>query len=256
MARRARTCGSGRSPAGSAPVRHDDPVPESPSFEQAWSRASSVDGWLTRDQARVLFDEAVRAGSGTLVEIGSHLGRSTSVLAAAAAHVVAIDPFPADWRYGQEGTADRLRRHLAAAGVLDRVTLHETTSAEVFRGWSEPVRLLYVDGKHDALSCLADLRFTRFLSPGDRFLVHDAFSSLGVTLALLGRLPGDRRTRFLGRTGSLALYEVAPPTSADRLRVLAQLPWFVRNLGLKVLLRLRLRRVAALLGHPDAHDPY
>ena len=46
--------------------------------------ASQVPGWLTHDQARVLYDEAaaVPAG-GCVVEIGSHHGRSTVVLAAA-----------------------------------------------------------------------------------------------------------------------------------------------------------------------------
>lgn len=225
-------------------------------FELAWSRAEPVDGWLTRDQARLLFDEAGRVGSGPIVEIGSHLGRSTVVLASAADRVVAVDPFPPDWRYGRADTAERFIANVEHAGVADRVDLHRAASADVLGEWSTPIRLLYVDGKHDARSCLTDLRWTRFLSPGDRFLVHDSFSSLGVTLALLWRLVTDHRSRYLGRTGSLALFEVSRPTVRDRLRVLGELPWFARNLVVKVLLRLRLRRLARLLGHHDAADPY
>lgn len=233
------------------------PVPEPADFRESWRHAEQAQGWLTRDQALVLHTEGQRVAGGTTVEIGSHHGRSTIVLAGSGPRVIAIDPFPEDWRYGAGDTLQRFRDNLAAAGLDHRVELHHTTSEATLRTWSgERVHLLYIDGKHDALSCLRDLRWTRFQQEGDRFLVHDAFSSLGVTLALLWWLLRDRRTRFLGRTGSLALYEVAPSTAADRGRVIAQLPWFVRNLGIKVLLRLGLHPVARRLGHDDMADPY
>jgi hypothetical protein len=38
--------------------------------------------------------------------------------------------------------------------------------------------------------------------------------------------------------------------------VLSEVPWFARNLLVKVLLRLRLRPVAHALGHHDVADPY
>ncbi len=86
--------------------------------------------------------------------------------------------------------------------------------------------------------------------------MHDSFSSIGVTLALLlGVLPG-RRLRYLGRTGSLASFERGPARPVDRLRMLAQLPWWARNVGIKVLLRLRLNAVARAVGHHDVFDPY
>jgi hypothetical protein len=225
------------------------------SFDQAWLLARDIDGWLTEDQARVLHAEAARAG-GTVVEIGSHLGRSTVVLASAAERVVAIDPFPADWRYGTQDTATRFRRNLVDAGVDDVVTLLQQHSADALASWDERIALLYVDGKHDVMSCLRDLRWTAWLPSGARFLVHDAFSSVGVTLAMLVLALAGRRGRFLGRTGTLALFENAAPSPADRARVLAQLPWFVRNLVVKVLLRLRLRGPARLLGHVGEADPY
>ena len=64
------------------------------------------------------------------------------------------------------------------------------------------------------------------------------------------------RHRCLGRTGSLARFEVGRPSARDRARVLGELPWFVRNLVVKVLLRLRARPVAWLLGYDDVADPY
>lgn len=225
------------------------------SFEEAWRVAGTVDGWLTEAQARALYDAAAAVAPGRVVEIGSHLGRSTIVLAATGAAVTAIDPFPGDWRYGRPDTEERFRSHLAAAGLESRVDLRVATSHDVRQTWTDGVRLVYVDGKHDMWSCLDDLRWSAFLDPGDTVLVHDAFSSLGVTLAVL-RDTASGRHRYVGRTGSLARLEVARPSARDRLRVVGELPWCGRNLVVKVLLRLRLRPVAALLGHRDAADPY
>ncbi|WP_198554333.1 class I SAM-dependent methyltransferase [Nocardioides alpinus] len=225
-------------------------------FEAAWSSARQVDGWLTEAQARMLYDSARAVAPGRVVEIGSHLGRSTIMLAASGAAVTAVDPFPGDWRYGRSDTEQRLRSHLAGAGVDTRVDVRVATSRTTRADWSEPVRLVYVDGKHDMWSCLDDLRWSRFLRVGDVVLVHDAFSSLGVTSAVLCDAAITDRHRYAGRTGSMARFEISRPALRDRLRVLRELPWFVRNLVVKVLLRLHLRPIARLLGHRDTADPY
>jgi len=234
------------------------PASASPSeeFVRAWEVAERVDGWLTREQAQVLHSEAARIAPGRVVEIGSHQGRSTVVLGSSGARVTAIDPFGSAWRYGRTDTERRLRRHLAEAGVEDRVDVVVATSRQARDTWTDEVRLVYVDGKHDMWSCLDDLRWSRFLRDGDTVLVHDAFSSLGVTAALLLDAATTSRHVYQGRTGSLAAYRVGRPRVADRLRVLRELPWFVRNLVVKVLLRLRLRPLARLLGHHDSADPY
>jgi predicted O-methyltransferase YrrM len=229
-------------------------------FADAWSYASTIEGWLTSDQARVLFDAAgsLPAGS-TVVEIGTHQGRSTIVLAsalAAGSHMVAVDPFDPTWRYGGPATEARLRSHLDGAGLADRVTVVATTSREARATYVGPVHLVHIDGKHDYWTVRDDLRWSELVGDGGVVLVHDAFSSLGVTLALLRTLPVARRLAYAGRTGSLARLVVRRPERADRWRPLRELPWFARNLVVKVLLRLRLRAVARLLGHRGAADPY
>ena len=233
-----------------------DPTDPVLAFEDAWRIADRVDGWLTEAQARTLYDAARAVAPGRVVEVGSHLGRSTIVLAASGAAVTAVDPFPDDWKYGRPDTERRLRAHLAEAGLTDRVDVRVATSRAAREAWTEPARMVFVDGKHDMWSCLDDLRWSAFLQPGDLVLVHDAFSSLGVTLAVLRDAATSRRHRYLGRTGSLARFEVARPSTSDRARVLRELPWFARNLVVKVLLRLRARPVARLLGHTDTADPY
>jgi len=92
-------------------------------------------------------------------------------------------------------------------------------------------------------------------------LVHDAFSSVGVTVALLRSIAFSRDWRYAGRTGSLAEYERRPAPGGRDLaaigRQLAQLPWFARNLAIKALVVAGLRGPAHRLGlEPGAPWPY
>jgi predicted O-methyltransferase YrrM len=229
-------------------------------FEHVFATVEPLPGWLTREQARVLHDAAAAVPpGGRAVEVGSHHGRSAIVLAAGlpqGATLVAVDPFPPDWRYGADGTERAFRDNVARAGVAGRIELRVATSREVRETWTGRLDLVYVDGKHDHWTVRDDLRWADLVEPGGWVLVHDAFSSLGVTTALLRDLPLSRSLRYAGRTGSLARLQVASPTAADRLRLVAELPWWIRNLAVKVLLRLRLRPLARLLGHHDTADPY
>jgi len=236
------------------------PAGSSADFGDAFALAREVPGWLTEDQALVLYDAAaaVPAG-GRVLEIGSHHGRSTIVLAAAAAegvHVVAVDPFLPNWRYGGPDTEQACRDNLARAGLGDGVELRVTTSRDARETWVGCLDLVYVDGKHDHGSARDDLRWAAYLRPEGKLFVHDAFSSLGVTTALLRELIGSGRLRYVGRTGSLALLVPGAPSLVDRLRVVAELPWWLRNLTIKVLLRLRLHPLARAAGHEGTADPY
>ncbi len=228
-------------------------------FREAFALAADIPGWLTEDQARVLYDAAaaVPAG-GRIIEIGSHHGRSTILLASGArgVTVTAVDPFPDDWRYGGSDTEAHFRANTVRAGVSGAVDLRVTSSADFRAGWQGPAQLVYIDGKHDYWTVRDDLRWSTVVPEGGTVLVHDAFSSLGVTLALLRDVLLSARLRYAGRTGSLARLEVAAPRASDRIRMLGELPWWGRNLVVKVLLRLGLRPLARVLGHDDTADPY
>ena len=234
------------------------PQPD-PTFETVFAEVSEIGGWLTRDQAQALWTEARRVPPGGLiVEIGSHQGRSTVVLASAApqARVIAIDPFVAGAMFGGLATRDMFMANLERTGVSGRVELRQAKSTELRPSWSEPISFLYIDGKHDYWTLSDDLRWAAFLPDGARLSIHDAYSSIGVTLGLLRHVLPGRRLRYLDRTGSLARFEVGPVSRADRLRMLAELPWWLRNVGIKILLRFRLYPLARLVGHHDTADPY
>jgi hypothetical protein len=234
------------------------------------------EGWLTDAQAARLRERAAAAGAGTIVEIGSFRGRSTVVLARAAApgaSIVAIDPHAGSDRGPQEIGADPARgdadheaftANLAQAGVSDRVRHVRKMSAEALDDVDGPLAMLYVDGAHRFGPARDDIaRWGARVAPGGTMLVHDSFSSIGVTGALLAECVASGGWRYAGRTGSLAEYErLAAPLSRaararDAARQLAQLPWFARNVLFKVLVLAGLRPVAHRLGLPAGmHWPY
>ncbi len=152
-----------------SPDPGDGAAPRRDRFEEVFARADTVPGWLTRDQARTLFDAALDLPpGGRIIEIGSHQGLSTVVLASARedVEVVAIDPFVGG-KFGGERTRRLFEQHLVEHGVADRVRLIAQRSDLVRSSWEEPVALVYVDGKHDARSTSQDLRWASFLPPGD-----------------------------------------------------------------------------------------
>jgi predicted O-methyltransferase YrrM len=230
-------------------------------FDSAWRVAEEIPGWLTRSQALALWEAASRLAPGArVVEIGSHQGRSTVVLGAAArlagARVTAIDPFVHGRLFGGPGTRELFTANIARAGLTDTVDLLVDYSTRARPGWTGPVDLLYIDGKHDYWTFTDDLRWSAYLVPGGEVLVHDCFSSVGVTTGVLAKVLLSRRLAFADRVGSLARFRLRHPDARDRIRVLRQLPWFARNVVVKVLLRLRLRPLVALLGHTGPYDPY
>jgi hypothetical protein len=192
------------------------------------------------------------------------------VLARAAGVVIAIDPHAGGDRGPQEIEAEASRgdadhaaflANLTAAGVADRVVHVRKFSSDALGDVSGPLSLLYVDGAHRFDPARADLvDWGRRVAPGGTMLVHDAFSSIGVTLALLFVCAGSRSWRYVGRTGSLAEYEkrvAGDRRGRDLLRHLAELPWFARNVAIKALVLAGRRRWAERIGlDPAAPWPY
>ena len=91
-------------------------------------------------------------------------------------------------------------------------------------------------------------------------LVHDAFSSIGVTLALLFVCAGSRALalrRADGQPGRVRAARASGGRPRDVRRHLAELPWFARNVAIKVLVLAGRRRWAERIGlDPAAPWPY
>jgi hypothetical protein len=219
-------------------------------FAAAWDAACDVEGWLTEPQARRLFGAAgaVPAG-GRIVEIGSFRGRSAIVLARGArpdVEVVCIDPHAGSDRgpggiaahpaLGEEDLA-AFHLNLARAGLSGWVRHVRDFSALALRAFDGPVDLLFVDGAHRFGPARADLvRWGERVPDGGRMLVHDAFSSVGVTLALLTATVPRPSWRYLGREGSLVTYVRSSSARLREVREVRALPWFAANLVRKGLI--------------------
>ena len=245
-----------------------------PDFEDARLVVADVAGWMTDAQARRLWDRAagVRRG-GRIVEIGSYQGRSAIVLARAAADgvdVVAIDPHAGNDRGPQEihGSAEEGERdhraflaNLERAGVRERVRHVRAASQLAGSEVPGPIDLLYIDGAHRYRPARDDIRaWGARVADGGTLLIHDSFCSIGVTGAILTELLASPHLRYVDRVGSLAEYRRQPTRAAERWRSagrqLAQLPWFLKSVLVKVLLVLRLRPLTRLLGHRGGEWPY
>ena len=245
-------------------------------FPAALALVADVEGWMTDAQARRLWERAAEAGPGArIVEIGSYRGRSAIVLARAAgdgARVTAIDPHAGNDRGPQEihGTPDEgeadhraFRANLARAGVEDRVEHVRLPSQNALGAVAGELDVLYVDGAHRFGPARDDIaRWGERVRPGGVLLIHDAFSSIGVTLAIARLLFAGGRFRYAGRSGSLAEYRRVPAPLAPRARVrnglrqAAELPWFARNVLVKLALVARARPLARALGHRSGDWPY
>ncbi|MEI8148061.1 MAG: class I SAM-dependent methyltransferase [Actinomycetes bacterium] len=235
-------------------------------FNSVFTSLANVNGWMTRDQAQRLWDRAGELSAGsTVVEIGSFQGRSMCVLASSAPAGVtlyAIDPHGGNDRGPQEldGFAEEAESdhqiflaNLTNAGVRDRVTYLRKYANDATGDVAGQLDLLYVDGAHRFKPASQDIRqWGARVKDGGRLLVHDSFSSIGVTLALVVLTFFSSQWIYEGRSQSMAQFRRGPNTLAARCgslaRQLAQLPYFALNLVYKVLLALRLKPVAKALG--------
>lgn len=237
-----------------------------PSFDQVFRSIAEVQGWMTRAQACRLWDRSAELAKGDrIVEIGSYHGRSAIVLASAApegVEVIAIDPHGGNDRGPQQydgefeqGQSDHEQfvANLTRAGVLDRIRHIRKASQDATEDVPGDVELVYIDGAHRYRPARADLeRWGRKVSTGGTLLIHDTFSSVGVTLALLSTLLLGGKFRFIGRSGSMSEYRREDLTPADRaanaFRQLLELPYLARNIAVKLLILARLTPLTRLLG--------
>lgn len=241
-------------------------------FDEAWASVADVDGWMTEGQARALYDAAASCPpGGTIVEIGSFHGRSTIVLASASppdATVIAIDPHAGNDRgpqeiEGFEAEADqdhaRFNRNLNDAGVAERVTHVRKFSDDALADIEGEVDVLYVDGAHRYAPARSDIvTYGARVRDGGTMLIHDSFSSIGVTLAVLRELVFSARWTYEGRSRSLTTYRATGQVNRAKnaARQVLQLPWFAKNLALKVALTLGAGKLLRRVGRDEPAWPY
>jgi hypothetical protein len=130
-------------------------------FEESMLRLSLphyVNGWLTDEEARLLWDTAA-ATDGPILEVGTYHGRSTILLAGLGRPIHSVDPFTGfdDTDPTGDKTLAKLRENLAARGIQGvsqyRVRIEE---------WApRPCGFAYLDGDHTYQGTLAQIEAAR-----------------------------------------------------------------------------------------------
>ena len=195
------------------------------------------------EQPALLFGLSASCGKkGSIVEIGSYVGRSTIALAAAqkekmGARIYAIDCAP----------HKDLRANLTRAGVEDWVILIEDFSHRVAKSWNKSIEFIFIDGNHSVMGARDDLAlWTPFIVEGGFVALHDygSFEYQGVHRAvykLLLSKPDEWRVVSDRDTGSIIVLQRRPAGKQQhsplyRLRCRLQLgesyKWLRARLGL------------------------
>lgn len=164
-------------------------------IEELLAAAARTKGFMPEDEGAALYSNALEAGAGTWLEIGSYCGKSTILLAGAArragAQVVTVDHHHgseenqpgwewhdremADPRTGRLDTLPTFRRtwdeHLD-----DVVSAVVASTSQVAQWWRTPLRLLFLDGNHTEQTAQEDYAgFAPHVETGGLLLVHDVF---------------------------------------------------------------------------------
>jgi MMP 1-O-methyltransferase len=157
--------------------------------------AEAAIGFMPPDEGLALYDAAVSAPAGPLVEIGSYCGKSAIYLGAAARERGTIlysidhhrgseehqpgeeyhDPALVD-AGGRVDTFPVFRRTIEGAGLTDVVVPIVAASPVVARGWATPLAFVFVDGGHSQAAADADLAgWAPHVRTGGLLAIHDVF---------------------------------------------------------------------------------
>ncbi|MGB8262021.1 MAG: class I SAM-dependent methyltransferase [Terracidiphilus sp.] len=196
---------------------------------EAWAAARGVPGFLLEAEARFLgMAAACTPGKGAIVEIGSFKGKSTVMVARVARHyglglVVAIDPhtfnnpeLEAHRTTPEASSFEEFLSNLARAGVADQVDVRRDFSANEMRGWSAPIRLLWIDGDHSWHGAKADFDgFLPHVIPGGVVVLHDALHAFaGPIRVFVEQMLRSASFGAAGFVGSIAWSQFRPEDGA------------------------------------------
>jgi predicted O-methyltransferase YrrM len=156
-------------------------------------------GFMPTDEGLALYAAAKEAAAETglpLLEVGTYCGRSTILLAGAAASAgtvaVTVDHHRGSeeqqpgWEYhdpelvdpvtGRMDTLPTFRRTLFAAGLEEHVVAIVGRSPQVARLWRQPLGLVFVDGGHTDEHAGADYTgWAPLVAEGGLLVIHDVF---------------------------------------------------------------------------------
>jgi predicted O-methyltransferase YrrM len=203
------------------------------------SLTESVDGWLTVDEASLLYSLARQATDGAIVEIGSWKGRSTiwmahGTRAGARLPIYAVDPHSTvdqEQFNDDRSTFDDFKGNIAAAGVDDLIRPLVATSEDAARHFEEPIALLFIDADHSHAAVRADfINWRDKIRPGGAVCFHDVWKRSGPWQVIVEEIAHSGEYAGFGVAGSIFYARKRKPSSAlERARDRSVLP--IKALG-------------------------
>jgi predicted O-methyltransferase YrrM len=156
-----------------------------------------IPGWLSPQDATELYDAvlSLKSEKPVIVEIGSHLGKSSMVLAQALRKkgggiLHCIDPFDASGDLGAQHLYEKRKaelgmnlleafeRNMKRYGVLSFVRPVNGFSHEVAKEFSGEIDMLFIDGNHDYEAVKRDfVDWVPRLRVGGVIAMHDVFAT-------------------------------------------------------------------------------
>ena len=182
-----------------------------------WEEWEKIEGWLGRDEARLLYC-AARDARGEFVEIGAYCGRSTAVLAAGrkAADkppVISIDHGKGSPEHeGQDAVADtwvHAEANLRGLSLWENVSPIKSSSVEASTlGVPDVLGGLFIDGSHSYAEVARDLRlWAPRLVPGGLLLLHDYVGTWEGVKRAADEVASDCGLEYRGCHWSTAIFQ-------------------------------------------------
>ena len=130
-------------------------------------------GFLSRDEAHILYNTALKFAGKPALEIGCWLGWSACHLALAGVELDVVDPM-----LGREDFLGSVTSSLTMAGVIDRVNLIPGYSpaavVDLVQAQNRQWSLIFIDGNHEVPGPLEDaIACAQFAAPDAMILFHD-----------------------------------------------------------------------------------
>lgn len=190
----------------------------------------TIEGWLSDHEALLLYNLALKAPEGAIVEIGSWKGKSTVCLgigrkeSGRIGKVYAVDPHKGELTNDGKKYSST---YISFLRTLTRNKLTETvvpiikTSRSAARSWRKPISVLFIDGIHDYNHAREDfLLWMDTVRDGGFVAFHDSFCGIDGVMEAVREvfLPWEKLTS-LGTVGSILYGRKGDPNVIQRLVV-------------------------------------
>jgi len=173
-------------------------------FRPIYRQIKRIDGWLSENEARFLYESAsnMSSASGVIVEIGSYKGRSAVTLAKGSLTkgediIYCIDPWvPFRLKDGsmRDLNLETFYNNIKEHGVSHIICPVREYSHKVVVNWLMPIKILFIDGNHDYEEVKRDFElWVPHVISGGIVALHDTHGFDGPRKLVEEKIPKEKR---------------------------------------------------------------